>query len=92
MVVAVENYLPLLESLSHHVFGCVVFGTESLVRAQPLPVQVETRKGTSVVSYSDPVRVQHRNDLENEVFAQVASALIIRNEVLQSPLHHVTCV
>lgn len=82
MVVTVEQNVATVLRLAHHNLHCVVFRAYFLIRGQPLSVQIKPAQRAPVIAHDDTIRVEHRNDLEDKVVAQVLGPLIFADKVL----------
>ena len=92
MVVTVEQDISRVLSLTHHHFGSVVLWTQLLTGSDPLTIQVQSRQRTPIIANYNTVWVKHRNNFKHEVVSQILGSFIIWDQVLQSPLHHKTCI
>ena len=88
MVVTVEQDVAGVLGLAHHHFCGEVFWTLLLTWRYPLSIQIKSAETTAVVAHDDPVWVQHWNNLEYKIIAQVFGSIVVRHQILQSPVHH----
>lgn len=65
-----EVNLAALESLLDHVLHAVDLRRDAHVWVQPLPVEVISTKAASIIADDHTIRVEHRDNLENVLFAQ----------------------
>jgi len=89
MEIAEEKDGARLDCLFHHQFGVEVDGVGLARGGDPLPVQVLPDQGAPVVAHYNAIWVQHGNDLKYECVSQVLGLLIVANEILNNPLHHI---
>lgn len=66
MEIAEEKYVSRFQCLFHHKFCMVEHGILLAARAYPLPIQILSNNGTSVIANNDSIRVKHGDDFEYE--------------------------
>jgi len=77
VIIAIKQDVPAFLGLAHHHLGGVEFGAEFAARRHPLPVQVEATQTASVVADDHAIWIQHWDDFEHEIVAQVPRSLIV---------------
>ena len=63
---------------------------KDLGRRLPTTVQIAPGERTSIVTVDDSVRVEHRNDLEDDALSEVDSLLAITSDKFEEALHDKT--
>ena len=54
----------------------------------PSPVEIASCQAASVVSVDDTIRIQHRDDLEDEFVSQLRSSRVAANQEVDDSFHH----
>ena len=78
MQVAVEHYSPFLMEVFDQLLGVINRWMQFLMRYLPSSVQVATSKGAPVVPINNAVRIQHRDDFENELLSEQLGFIVFR--------------
>ena len=88
MQITAHYDLALPVKLSNHTFDVPVDGMKVLGGDTPAAVQVLTGQRTPIVAVDHTIWIQHRYDLENEVFAKSLRLWRIADEKVDNALHH----
>lgn len=86
--VAVERDPALLHEAADHELGVPDRGVALAHHGPVLPIQVLARQRAPVVAHYDPVRVQHRHELEYEAVPQLPGLVRVARQEVDYALHY----
>lgn len=91
MEVTVQHQVTLLFHSFDELFSVEDGGMELLAGVNPLTVQINTSKITSVVPIDHTIDVQHRHNLEDKVLAENLRDWRIAHQEVDDVFDEVTC-
>ena len=70
------------KKVTAYIFECPYLRGLFRIRAVILPVQVKSTEVAAVIPYYHPIRVKHRNYLENVLISEALGHFLVRSYVL----------
>ena len=88
MKITIQINLATFQCLPYHLFNSVAFWEKFRTWIYVLTIEVVARKTTTIVSYNDSIRVEHRYHFEYITITQQLSHIIVTDKKSDDTLHH----
>ena len=92
MNVGEHLYCPIDVQHLHELLRVINGGMQDLTWIDPPSVEVDSKKGGSIISIDNAIRVKHRDDLENVVLPQDLRLPVVTSQEFDDAFHDIAGV